>query len=128
MSSRSQSAATSRSVSGEQTLVTRSSRQIRSLPADPRVLDDVAVQPPGGGETQLVRGRGAAEVIDYSADFADGSRIFDVVLDIGGATPIKRLRRALGTTGTLIIVGGESSAPWSPGLAAGCTRRCRARS
>ncbi len=66
---------------------------------------------------QLVKDLGAAEVIDYTVeDFADGSRTFDVVLDIGGATPIKRLRRALSATGTLAIVGGENGATWSPGL------------
>ena len=32
---------------------------------------------------------------------------YDVVLDIGGNTPVSRLRRALTPTGTLVIVGGE---------------------
>ena len=68
-------------------------------------------------KTQFVKGLGAAEVIDYTTeDFADGSKTFDVVLDIGGATPIRRLRRALTATGTLAIVGGENGATWSPGL------------
>lgn len=68
-------------------------------------------------KAQLVRDLGAAEVIDYTQqDFADGSRTFDVVLDIGGMTPIRRLRRALTRTGTLAIVGGENGATWSPGL------------
>jgi NADPH:quinone reductase-like Zn-dependent oxidoreductase len=62
-------------------------------------------------KTQLVRELGAADVIDYAhEDFADGSRTFDVVLDIGGMTPIARLRRALARTGTLVIVGGENGA------------------
>lgn len=68
-------------------------------------------------KAQLVRDLGATEVIDYTKqDFADGSRTFDVVLDIGGMTPIRRLRRALTGTGTLAIVGGENGATWSPGL------------
>ena len=60
---------------------------------------------------------GAEDVIDYThEDFTDGSRTFDVVLAIGGMTPVKRLRRTLTRTGTLVIVGGESDARWSPGL------------
>ena len=68
-------------------------------------------------KAQLVRDLGAADVIDYAReDFADGSRTFDVVLDIGGVTPVARLRRALTRTGTLAIVGGESGSTWSPGM------------
>ena len=68
-------------------------------------------------KAQLVRDLGASDVIDYQhEDFADGSRSFDVVLDIGGVTPLARLRRALTPTGTLVIVGGENGATWSPGL------------
>jgi len=69
------------------------------------------------GKAQLVRDLGAAHVIDYAhEDFTDGSRTFDVVLDIGGVTPVRRLRRAVTRTGTLAIVGGENGATWSPGL------------
>jgi NADPH:quinone reductase-like Zn-dependent oxidoreductase len=69
------------------------------------------------GKIPLVRDLGAAGVIDYRReDFADGSRTFDVVVDIGGMTPVDRLRRALTRTGTLVIVGGEGDARWSPGL------------
>ncbi|MET7426129.1 NAD(P)-dependent alcohol dehydrogenase [Dactylosporangium sp. NPDC005555] len=68
-------------------------------------------------KTQLVKDLGANAVIDYTHDdFTDGSRTFDVVVAIGGMTPVKRLRRALTRTGTLIIVGGEGDARWSPGL------------
>ena len=49
-------------------------------------------------------------------DGRHGSRTFDVVLDIGGMTPIARLRRALSRTGTLAIVGGENGSTWSPGM------------
>ncbi|NTW40035.1 MAG: NAD(P)-dependent alcohol dehydrogenase [Cellulomonadaceae bacterium] len=70
-----------------------------------------------GAKAQLVRDLGAAHVIDYARqDYTDGSRTFDVVLDIGGMTPLARLRRALTRTGTLAIVGGESGATWSPGM------------
>ena len=61
-----------------------------------------------GARADLVRSLGAHEVIDYTAeDFADGSRRFDLVLDIGGRTSVRRLRRALTRTGTLVILGGE---------------------
>lgn len=66
---------------------------------------------------RLVRDLGATDVIDYTTeDFADGTRAFDVILDIGGMTPIQRLRRALTRSGTLVIVGGENGARWSPGM------------
>ena len=65
----------------------------------------------------LVASLGAEHVIDYAReDFADGTRTYDVVLDIGGMTPISRLRRALTHTGTLVIVGGEADSTWSPGM------------
>jgi NADPH:quinone reductase-like Zn-dependent oxidoreductase len=68
-------------------------------------------------KAQLVLDLGAVDLIDYAyEDFADGSRTFDVVLDIGGMTPLARLRRALTRTGTLVIVGGEKGATWSPGM------------
>lgn len=64
----------------------------------------------------LVRSLGASDVVDYrTQDFSDGSRRFDLVLDIGGRTPIGRLRRALTRTGTLVIVGGEGDR-WIGGI------------
>ena len=61
-----------------------------------------------GGHADLVRSLGADEIIDYTReDFTDGSRTFDLILDIGGRTSVARLRRALTRTGTLVIVGGE---------------------
>jgi NADPH:quinone reductase-like Zn-dependent oxidoreductase len=41
-------------------------------------------------------------------DFADGSRRYDLILDVAGNTSLRRLRRALNPTGSLVIVGGES--------------------
>ena len=69
-----------------------------------------------GGHADLVRSLGADEVIDYTRqDFTDGSRRFDLIIDIGGRTPVARLRRALTRTGTLIIVGGEGDR-WIGGI------------
>jgi len=69
-----------------------------------------------GGHADLVRSLGADEVIDYTReDFTDGSRAFDLILDIGGRTSVARLRRALTRTGTLVIVGGEGDR-WIGGM------------
>jgi hypothetical protein len=43
-------------------------------------------------------------------DFTDGSRTFDVVVAIGGMTPVHRPRRTPTGRGTLVIVGGEGGA------------------
>jgi NADPH:quinone reductase-like Zn-dependent oxidoreductase len=62
----------------------------------------------------LVRSIGADHVIDYSRDdFADGSRRYDLILDVGGSSPLSRLRRALAPRGTLVIVGGEEGGTWT---------------
>jgi NADPH:quinone reductase-like Zn-dependent oxidoreductase len=61
-------------------------------------------------KADLVRSLGADAVLDYrTQDFADGQRRWDVILDTGGVAPLSRLRRALTPTGTLVIVGGETS-------------------
>lgn len=61
-----------------------------------------------GEHAGLVRSLGADDVIDYrTQDLADGSRHFDLILDIGGRTSVARLRRALTRAGTLVILGGE---------------------
>jgi len=65
------------------------------------------------GKADLVRSLGADEVIDYTrADFADGRQHYDLILDIGGNSRLSRLRRALTSTGTLVIAGGEG-AKWT---------------
>jgi NADPH:quinone reductase-like Zn-dependent oxidoreductase len=61
----------------------------------------------------LVRSLGADHVLDYTArDITAGPERYDVVLDIGGNTPLRRLRRALTPKGTLVIVGGEAGGRW----------------
>ena len=64
-----------------------------------------------------VRALGADAVVDYTAeDPVDGRRRYDVVLDIGGNRPLRRLRRALTPHGRLVIVGGETGGRWLDGL------------
>jgi NADPH:quinone reductase-like Zn-dependent oxidoreductase len=66
----------------------------------------------------LVRSLGADHVLDYTQDdFADGTRHFDLILDIGGNPALSRLRRALTPTGTAVLVGGEEGGNWTGGFA-----------
>ena len=52
---------------------------------------------------------GADQVIDYTTeDVTAGGQRFDVIVDTGGNTPLRHLRRALTTHGRLVIVGGET--------------------
>ena len=61
----------------------------------------------------LVRSLGADHVVDHTTDdVTAGAARYDVVLDIGGNTPVRRLRRVLTPRGTLVIVGGEGKGRW----------------
>ena len=61
-------------------------------------------------KVDLVRSIGADHVIDYTReDFADGSRRYDLILDIAGNPSLTRLRRALRPRGTAVFVGGEDA-------------------
>jgi NADPH:quinone reductase-like Zn-dependent oxidoreductase len=65
----------------------------------------------------LVRSLGADHVIDYTReDFSDGTRRYDLILDIAGNPALSRLRRALTPTGTAVIVGGEGGGSLTGGL------------
>ncbi len=58
----------------------------------------------------LVTSLGADHVIDYTReDFADGSRRYDLILDIAGSPSLRRLRRALAPRGTAVFVGAEDA-------------------
>jgi NADPH:quinone reductase-like Zn-dependent oxidoreductase len=61
-------------------------------------------------KADLVTSLGADHVIDYTReDFADGSRRYDLILDIAGNPSLTRLRRALAPRGTAVFVGGEDA-------------------
>lgn len=69
------------------------------------------------GKADLVRSLGADPVIDYATEDAlDGSRRYDLILDIAGNAPLRRLRRALAPGGSLVIVGGESKDGFTGGF------------
>jgi len=73
-------------------------------------------------KADLVRSLGADEVLDYRTDdFADGTRRFDLVLDLAGSPSVARLRRSLTRTGTAVIAGGEGG-----GAVTGMSRQLRA--
>jgi NADPH:quinone reductase-like Zn-dependent oxidoreductase len=62
-----------------------------------------------GRNAELVRSIGAANVVDYaSADFADGSAAYDVILDNVGNRTIGDLRQAATGTGIILLNGGGS--------------------
>ena len=61
-------------------------------------------------KVDLVSSLGADYVLDYGhQDFADGTRQYDLILDIGGSPSLKRLRRALKPQGTAVFVGSEDA-------------------
>ncbi len=63
----------------------------------------------------IVRTAGADRVIDYkTTDFTNEQ--YDVILDLGGNTPLRRLRRALTPTCRLVFVGGENGGDWTAGF------------
>ena len=68
-------------------------------------------------KADLVRSLGADHVIDYATeDATEGSRRYDLILDIAGNASLRHLRRALNPTGNLVIVGGESKGTLTGGF------------
>lgn len=68
-------------------------------------------------KAELVRSLGADDVIDYATtDYLDGSTSYDLIVDIGGRNPLRKLRQALTRSGTLVIVGGEGGDRWTGGI------------
>lgn len=67
-------------------------------------------------KAELVRSLGADEVLDYAReDPTDGGSRYDLVLDIAGNHPVRRLRRVLTPGGALVMVGGETDGRWLGG-------------
>lgn len=64
---------------------------------------------------ELVRGIGADHVIDYTSEnFTEGSRQYDLIIDLVGNHGLLDMRRALKPDGRLILVGGGGvdAGPW----------------
>jgi len=69
------------------------------------------------GQVDLVRSIGADDVIDYTrTDFSRAGQRYDLILETAGRHPVSRLRRALATDGTLVIVGSEGGGRWFGGV------------
>lgn len=102
---------------GEQVLVVGASGAVGTIAVQVAVASGASVTGVCSGQhVAMVRALGADDVVDYTKDdFADGSRRFDLVIDIGGRTPVARLRRALTRTGRLVILGGEGDR-WIGGI------------
>ncbi len=57
----------------------------------------------------VIRAAGADHVVDYSRGaFLEGDERYDAIIDIGGSSRLRHLRRALTPKGALVIVGGET--------------------
>jgi NADPH:quinone reductase-like Zn-dependent oxidoreductase len=71
----------------------------------------------GAASLDAVRALGAVHAVDYRETPIDeiGST-FDLVIDIGGRNPLRRVRRVLSKTGTLVIVGGEDGGRITGGI------------
>lgn len=68
-------------------------------------------------KVDLVRTLGADRVLDYrTQDFTAGSARYDLILDIGGNTPLARLRRVMTPAGRLVFVGGENGGDITAGM------------
>lgn len=71
----------------------------------------------GTSSQEAVRRLGADHVLDYTRhDPTDGTRRYDVILDVAGNRRLSDLRRALTPAGRLVIVGGESGGRWLGGV------------
>lgn len=71
----------------------------------------------GAANLTAVRAQGAVHAVDHRTTRIDeiGST-FDLVVDIAGRNPLRRLRRVLTPTGTLVIVGGEDGGRVTGGI------------
>jgi len=62
---------------------------------------------------ELVRSIGADHVIDYTKeDFTQGSRRYDLIIDIVSTHSLWEYRRVLNPEGALVMVGGLDKGPW----------------
>lgn len=77
-------------------------------------------------KVDMVRGCGAAHVIDYTReDWTRSHARYDVVIDPGGNVPVRRLRRKLAPGGRMVLVGAGHGPGGALGRLAGGTIRRR---
>lgn len=93
---------------GQQVLVIGASGGVGSFAVQiAKAYDAVVTGVASTGKLDFVRGLGAEHVLDYRTDSLPERR-YDVIIDVGGNTPVSRLRKAMTRNGTLVIVGGET--------------------
>lgn len=63
-----------------------------------------------------MRALGATNVVDYTTTDFTQQGSYELILDVGGNTPLGRLRRLLTPTGRLIFVGGEKGGDFTAGF------------
>jgi NADPH:quinone reductase-like Zn-dependent oxidoreductase len=103
---------------GQQVLITGASGGVGSYAVQlAKALGAQVTAMASTAKLDLVRSLGADHVIDYTRDdFADGTRHYDLIIDIAGNPSLGRLRRALTPTGTAVLVGGEQGGNITGGL------------
>jgi NADPH:quinone reductase-like Zn-dependent oxidoreductase len=68
-------------------------------------------------KADLVRSLGADDIADRTRqDLADGSRRYDLIIDIAGNPTLSRLRRTLTPYGTAVLTGGEDGGSLTGGM------------
>jgi NADPH:quinone reductase-like Zn-dependent oxidoreductase len=68
-------------------------------------------------KVDMVRALGADEVIDYTTtDFTTSGAQWDLIIDTAGRRSLRRMRRTLSPTGSLVVVGGEGGGKWLAGF------------
>jgi NADPH:quinone reductase-like Zn-dependent oxidoreductase len=101
--------------SGQQVLVLGASGGVGSFAV--QIAKGLGAQVTGVASTaklDLVRSLGADVVLDYTRDELPQDR-YDVVIDTGGNSPLRRLRRVMTRDGRLVIVGAETGGRWLGG-------------
>jgi NADPH:quinone reductase-like Zn-dependent oxidoreductase len=103
---------------GQQVLVTGASGGVGSYAVQiAKALGAEVTGVAGTAKQEFVRELGADHVLDRTRDdFADGSRRYDLVLDVAGRPPLATLRRALTPRGTAVLVGGENGGKLTGGM------------
>ena len=94
---------------GQRVLVIGASGGVGGYAVQIAVAADAAVTGvASGGKAEFVRSLGARRSIDYATtDVTDLPDRYDLIIDINGRMPVRRLVRLLTRSGTLVIVGGE---------------------
>lgn len=103
---------------GQRVLVTGASGGVGGYAVQIAVADGADVTGvASAAKADLVRALGASRSIDYATtDVTDLPDRYDVIIDVNGRLPVRRLARILTPTGTLVIVGGENGGRLTGGL------------